>query len=460
MERPAIDMTVEAAPDEALYQAARQELATPRPARNTGLLPIALFLLFVAGQFGELMSLSGVVVLVLAILFHEAGHAAGMRLFGFRDVRMFFIPFFGAAVSGRPRGVAAWKEALVSLLGPLPGILAGLACFLLNHRRPTPLSISAAQVLLFLNTFNLLPFGFLDGGRFLGRVLFSRNRVLEMLFTGLGSLFLAMVAFRHSLLVLGGFALFGLVVLPLRWRVLQATATLRRQDPAFRPDPDTLGDAHGRALFAAARKVLRAPARDKASSLAATMEAIVEAVKPAPRALATVGLMMLYGVGLLAGTFGIVMVASETGPARWKIYEQGDWRADFPQIPLQFRPRTTADGVVEETWRAVVEGTQRFTVMRSEGRKRTAADAERWMDEASRRLAGETGTALVGSRAIEVAGVPGREFELASAGRVVRARLLTSGNRRYQVVASAPAWGENQRRFLDSFTITGPAAIP
>src|SRR5262249_3658728 len=61
------------------------------------------------------------------LLFHEAGHALGMIALGYRDVRIFFIPFFGAAASGRRDGGAGARHGIVLLLGPLPGILLGAA---------------------------------------------------------------------------------------------------------------------------------------------------------------------------------------------------------------------------------------------------------------------------------------------------------------------------------------------
>ena len=70
--------------------------------------------------------------LIIGILFvHELGHYAAMRWFKYRELRMFFIPFFGAAVTGRHFNVPGWKKAIVSLMGPLPGILigAGLAAW-------------------------------------------------------------------------------------------------------------------------------------------------------------------------------------------------------------------------------------------------------------------------------------------------------------------------------------------
>src|SRR5262249_41808157 len=41
------------------------------------------------------------IMMVPILLFHELGHLLMMRLFHYRNTRMFFIPFFGAAVTGR-----------------------------------------------------------------------------------------------------------------------------------------------------------------------------------------------------------------------------------------------------------------------------------------------------------------------------------------------------------------------
>jgi len=49
-----------------------------------------------------------------------------MKLFGYRDVQMFFIPMLGAAVSGVESNPSSVRKAIVSLLGPLPGIIIGI----------------------------------------------------------------------------------------------------------------------------------------------------------------------------------------------------------------------------------------------------------------------------------------------------------------------------------------------
>jgi Zn-dependent protease len=74
--------------------------------------------------------------LVPVLFLHEAGHWVAMRLFKYRNLRMFFIPMFGAAVMGRHWNVPGWKKALVSLAGPLSGIILGWA----SSRRLFPLN--------------------------------------------------------------------------------------------------------------------------------------------------------------------------------------------------------------------------------------------------------------------------------------------------------------------------------
>jgi hypothetical protein len=356
-------------------------------------------------------------------------------------------------VTGRPRGAAAWQEALVSLLGPLPGILLGLVCFFAIRRTPTLLTISIVQVLLFLNLFNLLPLGGLDGGRFLGRVLFSRHPLLDIAFQAIGSLLLAIFGLATSMYVLAAFAAFGLLLLPMRWRVLRAAGRLRRERPSMLADPEALGEEDGRAVFEAARALLPAQAGNKPASLAGVMEQLLDATKPAPRVMATLGLLALYGVGLLIGLVGVVVVASQTGPASWRAVQGPSWRAEFPNDPVATAPTTKADGV-ERVWRASVDGTQRFAIVVTE--HAAPVDLDRWIDEASRGLAAESGMTVARTSPAEVTGASGRAVDLSSGGRVMRALLVAAGNRSYQVTASAPAWNDNQSRFLDSFKVVPP----
>lgn len=423
----------EAAIEGALFQASVRELRSPKPPQMGSLVFVGLFVFFILFELRDMKSPSGIAILVAVLLFHELGHAAGMRLFGFRDVRMFFIPFFGAAASGRPRGVAAWKEAMVSLLGPLPGIVLGFAGMFLVGRHPSPLLFTAVQVLLFLNLFNLLPFGALDGGRFFQRVLFSRHRVLEVGFLAIGSALLAWWALRSSSIALLFFAVFGLVALPARWKVLQLAATLRQKLPAIPPDPLRLEELEARALFDGARIALTGRFREQPTALANTMEQLLDATKRAPGIAASLGLLLLYGAAAIIGLFSVIVIASQDGPIEWRTVQLPGCHAEFPQKPMQ----------LDDTWRAIVRGTDRFTITitpESEGE---------WISKARDSLAASAQLSVVGDETTPA----GHLVTLSRPDRVMKALFVAANGRHFQVVASAPEWGGDQERFLKSFTL-------
>jgi Zn-dependent protease len=437
--------------DEQLYRDSMEQLRSPRPLPVTSIVFVVLMLVFVIGVFADLKSVSGVLVLVAVVLFHEAGHALGMRVFGFRDVRMFFIPFFGAAVSGRPRGAAAWKEAAVSLLGPLPGIVLGLVAIRDTIGSPTPsgLAFRMAEALLLLNAFNLLPLGFLDGGRFLERVLFSRHRVLEVAFVAFGSLALGLLALWGRMYLLALFALLSLGGLPRRWRTLSAAAALRDQHPSVQPDSDRLGEEESRTVFTAAQAVLQHPANERAGDVAETMEAILNATRRAPGVPATLGLLVLYLAGFACSAVGIFLVFLNTGPVEWQGFERGGARVEFPRAPLELQGSLWGGGARDTMWRTVVDGTERFAFTVRDG-----GDDGHWIEASAARLAKESKLAPAGSHPITIGGYPGREYEFASPGRVMRARMVSLPARRVEVTYSAPKAGENQRRFLESLAVT------
>src|SRR5437870_3320292 len=86
-------------------------------------LAVSILLFMGAWRIGQGQELLWTIIPIL--LFHELGHYVAMRWFGYRNLRMFFIPFFGAAVSGQNYNVPGWKKAVVALAGPVPGIVVG-----------------------------------------------------------------------------------------------------------------------------------------------------------------------------------------------------------------------------------------------------------------------------------------------------------------------------------------------
>jgi len=185
-----------------------RESAPKSAARNLLILIVSLALFVMVLTPGT--GIIGVVVLVVVVFIHEMGHLIAMRLFGYRDIQMFFIPFFGAAVSGVETSPNGTKRALVALAGPLPGIILGLICTIALHATRQPIFMTAARDFLFINTFNLLPFVPLDGGRYLEAVLFSRHPMLRAVSDGVAAIalgYLAILLKAPLLIVLAVFQL-------------------------------------------------------------------------------------------------------------------------------------------------------------------------------------------------------------------------------------------------------------
>jgi Zn-dependent protease len=112
--------------------------------------------------------------LVLMILVHELGHGAAMRQAGVAAGWPVFIPFFGAMIAMKGQPQHPRVEATIAYAGPLAGTAAALAAAGLGLWLKSPFFLALSYTGFFLNLFNLVPFGFLDGGR-IARVLSRKS---------------------------------------------------------------------------------------------------------------------------------------------------------------------------------------------------------------------------------------------------------------------------------------------
>jgi Zn-dependent protease len=167
--------------------------------------------------FGKILLTSGSVVLsvaayaagrglafavgfVLLILVHELGHGAAMKAHGIRSGWPVFIPFFGAMIAMKDRPEHPRIEADIAYAGPLAGTAASLVCAAIGLLFHSPFFIALAYAGFFLNLFNLVPFGFLDGGR-IARVISKKAWLI-------GAVLLVVLFLKSpspQLLIIGGF---------------------------------------------------------------------------------------------------------------------------------------------------------------------------------------------------------------------------------------------------------------
>jgi Zn-dependent protease len=129
-------------------------------------------LAYAAGQ-----GLAFAVGFVLLILIHELGHGAAMKAYGIASGWPVFIPFFGAMIAMKGRPEHPRIEAAIAFAGPLAGAGASLMCAALGLLFHSSFLLALAYTGFFLNLFNLVPFGFLDGGR-IARILSRRAWII------------------------------------------------------------------------------------------------------------------------------------------------------------------------------------------------------------------------------------------------------------------------------------------
>jgi Zn-dependent protease len=222
--------------------------------RNSALLLIGSLVLFGLAALPD-RSVMDVVVVVAVLLFHELGHWAAMRVSGFRDTRIFFIPFFGAAASGRSADGSPLKEGVVLLAGPLPGLLLAIPILVAGTAQHDEALKRAGFTLLGINAFNLFPLVPLDGGRLFELLLFGRHPVLETGFRACGVAGLGALALWLHDWVLGVLAALVAVGGLLARRFLRVRESLRGtvspDVPAAELPPEDM-----EALYGGAKEVL------------------------------------------------------------------------------------------------------------------------------------------------------------------------------------------------------------
>jgi Zn-dependent protease len=102
--------------------------------------------------------------LVTMILVHEMGHVVEIRRQGLKATAPVFIPFLGAAIFQRANPQNALRQAQIGIAGPVAGTLGAVVAWTLYQYTGWSVFALAATLGFFLNLFNLMPVGMLDGG--------------------------------------------------------------------------------------------------------------------------------------------------------------------------------------------------------------------------------------------------------------------------------------------------------
>jgi Zn-dependent protease len=169
------------------------------------------------------------VYVLLVIAIHEGGHYLAMKMVGYRNLNVFFLPGLGGLATGEKQDATPVQKVFVYLAGPVPGIVMAVAGLLLIPAGSALAELNALlYIMLVINVINLLPVTPLDGGRVLEVILFARWPTLRFLFAAAGCLVLLAVGAlwgERVMLILGVLVAFSL---PAQWRFSRLALTVDR----------------------------------------------------------------------------------------------------------------------------------------------------------------------------------------------------------------------------------------
>ena len=203
-------------------------------------LSLVVFILSFLILFPE--NIQFLVFLILVLFIHELGHFLFMKLFGYKNVRMMFVPLMGAFVQGAKKVYSQKESFLVVLGGPVPGVLLGVvgAVFAFQYEINWMLELSAVFILL--NMINLLPLDPLDGGQLFRLLVKYDHDLFLMIFSLVSSIVLISTGYFMSswpLMLFGFLMSFRVRSIQKRYQVRKA---LKEHDIAYKLSYEELSD--------------------------------------------------------------------------------------------------------------------------------------------------------------------------------------------------------------------------
>lgn len=140
---------------------------------------VGLFTLFILSLL-PIFYIEFVILLTIVVTLHELGHFVLMKLFGYKNVQMNFIPLLGAYVKGDYEEPNLFKNVVMLMAGPLPGLFLGYSLYLFDFVDYSDDVCWFAYLLITVNLLNLVPIEPLDGGKIARCSLFIRWKYLDV----------------------------------------------------------------------------------------------------------------------------------------------------------------------------------------------------------------------------------------------------------------------------------------
>jgi stage IV sporulation protein FB len=180
-------------------------------------------------------------LLLIVLLVHEFGHFIFMKWFGYKNLKMLFIPFIGAMVQGEKKRYSQIQSLIMVMAGPLPGIFFG--SFLLVYGQDSLIAVQLGVLFLIINVLNLIPVDPLDGGKVFQLMFFQNHEFIQLVFAFLSSLAIICIGwyFDAWLIVAFGF-LMGFRVKSI-YKNYQIRSEMKLNFIRYESDYDSLSDS-------------------------------------------------------------------------------------------------------------------------------------------------------------------------------------------------------------------------
>src|SRR6266567_8601206 len=124
-----------------------------------------LSMLLSAGLYWTIWGWKFAFGLVLSLYIHEMGHVQALQRYGIKATAPMFIPGIGAVIRLKQYPAGPREDARVGLAGPLWGLAAALAAYVVYRATGIGVWGAIAHFGAWVNLFNLVPVWQLDGAR-------------------------------------------------------------------------------------------------------------------------------------------------------------------------------------------------------------------------------------------------------------------------------------------------------
>lgn len=159
------------------------------------------------------MDFKFILIIAGVLLIHELGHFIAMRVFKYKDLSIFFIPLVGAYASGTKDEISQKQKIIISLAGPLPGVIIGTILIIIGLNTGNNMIVQIGNIFIYLNLFNLLPIIPLDGGQIIKNLFFQKSEKINIAFIWISISVLTLISLNtgsYFLLVIPFFLLMQL----------------------------------------------------------------------------------------------------------------------------------------------------------------------------------------------------------------------------------------------------------